>query len=240
MPSERGLLYLVAGNSDPARARGPDPLVQLAIQRTGTRRPRVAYIGAASGDDAVIRERNVVMLKRAGAGSVILAPLAGRRINAAVAARIVETSDLVFMSGGDVGAGMGVLEARGLVPFLRGTHRAGMPFLGVSAGSIMLSRAWVRWDDPNDDESAELFPCLGLARICCDAHGERDGWSELKAMLALRPVGTPGYGIVSGSAIVVEADGSLSAFGGEVHVFRRRKTGVVQVQSLTPGPRLGA
>jgi cyanophycinase-like exopeptidase len=236
---DRGPLYLVAGSSSPVRPRGPDALVRLAILRTGVHRPTVAYIGAASRDDPVIRARNAAMLRKAGAGFVTLAPLAGRRIKAPVAAGIVESADLVFMSGGDVEAGMNILEERGMVPVLRKVHRAGIPFLGISAGSIMLSRAWVRWSDPDDDEGAETFPCLGFARICCDAHGERDGWSELKTMLSLRPVGTAGYGIVSGSALVVEADASLGALGGEVHVFKRRKTGVVQVPSLVPGPRHG-
>jgi dipeptidase E len=238
--SKRGTLFLIAGGSSPVTARGPDPLVRLAIQRTGVYRPSVAYIGAASRDNSLIRKRNAAMLKKAGAGSVTTAPLAGRRINAPVAAAVVESADLVFMSGGDVKAGMEVLEERGIVPVLRHAHREGIPFLGISAGSIMLCRAWVQWNDPDDDGGAEMFPCLGFARICCDTHGEKDGWGELKAMLALRPIGTAGYGIVSGSAIVVEPDGSLSALGGEVHVFKRRKAGVVQVESLAPVPRQGA
>jgi peptidase E len=237
---KKGLLFLVAGGASTAAARGPDPLVRLAIQRTGVHRPRIAYIGAASRDDTDVRKGNVAMLKKAGAGLVTLAPLAGRRINAPVAAMIVESSDIVFLSGGDVQVGMDVLEERGMVPFLLQVFRAGMPFLGVSAGSIMLSRAWVRWSNPDDDEGVETFPCLGLARICCDTHGEKDGWSELKTMLSLRSIGTAGYGIASGSAIVVEPDGSLSALGGEVHVFKKRKVGIVQVDSLVPGPRPGA
>jgi cyanophycinase-like exopeptidase len=218
---------------------GPDPLVRLAIQRTGVHRPSVAYIGAASRDDSLIRKRHAAMLRKAGAGIITTAPLAGYRINVPVAAAAVESADLVFLSGGDVEEGMNVLEGRGMAPVLRRAHRTGIPFLGISAGSIMLSTAWVRWRDPEEDEGAETFPCLGLARIFCDTHGEGDGWGELKAMLSLRPVGTTGYGIVSGSALVVEPDGSLGALGGEVHVFRRRKTGVVQVGSLLPGPRSG-
>jgi peptidase E len=240
MAVEKGPLYLVAGSASLVAARGADPLVRLVIQRTGVPRPSVAYVGAASRDDPLIRTRHAAMLKKAGAGFVTLAPLAGRRINAPVAAAIIESADLVFMSGGDVEAGMNVLEERGIIPVLRQAHRAGIPFLGISAGSIMLSRAWVRWTDPDDDEGAETFPCLGFAPICCDAHGEKDGWSELKTMLSLRPIGAEGYGIVSGSALVVEPDGSLGALGGEVHVFKRRTTGIVQAQSLIPGPRPGA
>jgi cyanophycinase-like exopeptidase len=124
-----------------------------------------------------------------------------------------------------------------MIPFFRSVHRSGIPFIGVSAGSIMLCRSWIRWADPRDEGSATPFPCLGLSRITCDTHGEGDGWGELKSVLALRPVGATGYGIVSGSAIIVEPDGTVTAFGGAVHVFKRRKAGVVQVPSLLPGPR---
>ena len=148
MTVERGPLFLVAGSAFPATARGPDPLVRLAIQSTGIYRPSVAYVGAASRDDSLIRKRHAAMLRKAGAGIITTAPLAGHRINAAVAAAAVESADLVFLSGGDVEAGMGVLVERGMVPVLRRAHRAGTPFLGISAGSIMLARAWVRWIDP--------------------------------------------------------------------------------------------
>jgi cyanophycinase-like exopeptidase len=162
--------------------------------------------------------------------------LSGGTGSASKARRAIESSDLVFFSGGDVEKGMRVLEERGMVRFFGDLHRSGIPFVGVSAGSIMLCRSWIRWADPGDDGSAELFPCMGLTRILCDTHGEGDGWGELKAMLALRPVGSSGYGIVTGSGIVVEQDGTVSACGGEVHVFIRRKTVVAQARSLRPGP----
>jgi hypothetical protein len=106
-------------------------------------------------------------------------------------------------------------------------------FFGISAGSIMLARQWVRWADPKDDDSAELFPCLGFASVLCDTHGEAEGWTELTALLALSPVGTTGYGIVSGSALFVQGK-KMCALGGEVHVFRKRKTGVARLASLRP------
>ena len=46
----------------------------------------------------------------------------------------------------------------------------------------MLARRWVRWTDPHNDDSAELFPCLGFAPVFCDTHGEGDGWGELRAL----------------------------------------------------------
>ncbi|MGA2380483.1 MAG: Type 1 glutamine amidotransferase-like domain-containing protein [Spirochaetia bacterium] len=256
MTSVKGPLYLIAGGAqsasggaqsasggaqsasggaDQRRRRGPDALLQAALRRMEIPWPRVAYVGAASGDNPALRRRNVAVLRRAGAGLVSLAPLCGRLGSAAKAAAVIESADVVFVSGGDVEAGIRVLEERRMIPFLRAVHASGTPFIGVSAGSIMLCRGWIRWVDPGDEGSAELFPCLGLARVWCDTHGEGDAWGELRSMLALRPVGATGYGIASGSAIVVEPDGTISAFGGEVSVFRRRKAGVAQVQSLRPG-----
>jgi cyanophycinase-like exopeptidase len=194
----------------------------------------VAYVGTASGDNPAFRLIIGRMLKKAGAGVVSLAPLCGRRGNPFRATEVLESADLVFVSGGDVEEGMRVLEEKGMIPVLRRLLDSGKPFFGVSAGSIMLAKAWVRWTNPKDEASAESFPCLDFAPVICDTHGEADGWGELKAMLALQPAGAVGYGIVSGSALVVERDGSVAARGGDVHVFKRQKAGVRQVESLVP------
>jgi cyanophycinase-like exopeptidase len=236
MPDGRSALYLLAGGRGLDRPRGPDPLVQAVLRRTGVRRPRVAYVGAASGDNAAFRLLIGRMLEKAGAGRVALAPLCGGRADPEKAKAVLEAADIAFISGGDVEEGMRILQQKGMIPILKSLHRRGMPFFGVSAGSIMLARRWVRWADPRDDDSAELYSCLGFAPVLCDTHGEGEGWAELRAALALCPVGATGYGIVSGAALVVEPDGSIAALGGEVNVFRRRKSGVAQVASLAPAP----
>jgi hypothetical protein len=51
-------------------------------------------------------------------------------------------------------------------------------------------------------------------------------------MLRLCRTGATGFGIVSGSALAVLADGTVSALGGDVHVFRKKKAGVFQEESL--------
>ena len=236
MPDGRSALYLIAGGRGLDRTRGPDPLVQAVLRRTGVRRPKVAYVGAASGDNAAFRLLIERMLEKAGAGQVALAPLCGRRADLEKAKAVLEAADIAFISGGDVEEGMRIVRQEGMIPFLKRLHRRGMPFFGVSAGSIMLARRWIRWADPRDDDSAELFSCLGFAPVLCDTHGEGERWAELRAALVLSPVGATGYGIVSGAAMVVEADGSVAALGGEVNVFRRRTSGVAQVASLAPAP----
>lgn len=227
-------LYLIAGGRGAVRARGPDPLLQEVIRATGVQRPAVAYLGAASGDNAAFRLMLGKLLQRAGAGTVALAPLCGRRADVGKAKAVLEAADLVFVSGGDVEAGMDVLRRWDLIGFLCSLREAGKPFLGVSAGSIMLADRWITWSDPKDDSSARSFPCLGFAPVLCDTHGEGDEWEELRALLTISPVGAVGYGIVSGTALVIEGDGSITARGGEVHVFHRRKGGVTQVRSLKP------
>lgn len=227
-------LVLIAGGKGSVRSRGADPVVAEAIARAGVRRPRVAYLGAASGDDPALRFLTSDVLKRAGAAAVMLAPLSGRRADTMLARKILSDSDLVFVSEGDVDEGMGVLRRARLREFLRTLYRAGKPFFGVSAGSIMLARKWVRWRNPGDDDSAELFPCLGLAPVLCDTHGESEQWEELRTLLMLSPVGALGYGISAGSALILGPDGSISCFGGEVLRFRRRSRGIFAVESLRP------
>ncbi len=232
MPEKRAPMLLIAGGPGQIRRRGPDPLLTRVVRQAGEKKPRIAYVGAASGDNAAFRLLIGRMLTRAGAGEVVLAPMCGRRVDPEKTRRVLEDADLVFISGGDVEEGMKVVEKLGMAPFLKSLHGAGKPFFGVSAGAIMLAEHWVRWRDPDDDATAELFPCLGFAPVLCDTHGEADGWTELQAMLRLCRPGTTGFGIVTGSALAVAPDGGVSALGGEVHVFRKKKAGVVREESL--------
>jgi peptidase E len=138
------------------------------------------------------------------------------------------------MSGGDVEEGMRILVERGMMDFLRDQYRRGKPFFGMSAGSIMLAKQWVRWVGPETDSSAELFPCLGLAQVNCDTHDEDDGWEELKVLTQMVPSGSVCYGIPSGAALVVGPDGSVRAVGGEVHCFARKDGEAARINNLNP------
>jgi cyanophycinase-like exopeptidase len=208
-------IYLVAG--DPGkRGRGRDPLLAAILARIGLAGPSVAYVGAASSDNRFFFLWIAALLKKAGAGSVRLAALASRRADPAKAHSLLQEADLVFVSGGDVEAGMRVLERSGSGALLKELYRAGKPFIGLSAGSIMLARSWVRWSDADNNGTAEAFPCLGLAPLICDTHAEKEDWEELKVLLKL--TGAPvGFGIPAGAALRVAADGSLAALGQPVH-----------------------
>jgi peptidase E len=225
-------IILLAGGRGMRNRKGPDPLLQSVFKQTGVRKPTVAYVGAASGDNPEFRLWMAGLMQKSGAGRVRLAPLCGRDDDAEEAKEVIETSDLIFVSGGDVEEGMRVLREREMISVLRNLHQRGKPFFGTSAGSIMLARQWIRWRDPDDDASAVLFDCLGLAPIFCDTHGEDDGWEELQSLLRLCPVGTIGHGIVSGAGLIAQLDGTVAAIGGETHRFQKKSSGVVQIESL--------
>ena len=192
-------------------------LANLAISS-----PRIACIGAASGDDKDFFLRLKSLLIGSGAGVVEMVPLAGRRHVGDRAVESLERADMIFVGGGDVEEGMRTLEQCGAVQLLTNHFQNGMPFLGISAGSIMLAQAWVRWRDPDDDASAERFPCLGFAPFLCDTHDECSGWEELRTLLSISPKGSIGYGIPSGGGIIVEADGSVMPCGCPAVLYRNK------------------
>jgi peptidase E len=162
-------IFLLAGGRENIR-KGVDPLLEHILALAAGRRPAIAYIGAASGDDRDFLEFIGAMCKRAGAGQVLLAPMASPTVNLKKTKAVLSECDLVLVSGGDVELGMSYLELSGLIPFLKQLHDAGKVFLGLSAGSIMLAKSWVRWLDAGNDATAETFPCLGLAPLLCDTH----------------------------------------------------------------------
>ena len=212
-----GGVYLLAGG------RGADPDAAARALRTALERvchmPSIAYIGAANGDEPQFFLRGEAMLKQAGAGQERLVSLVVEGADTTAAKALLSEADLVFVSGGDVEAGMDVLNRHGLTEFLRGLRDKGKPFVGVSAGSIMLAREWVRWPDEDDDATAERFACLGIAPVLCDTHGEGDEWEELVALLALCAQGTTGYGLRSGSAVSVSGGGDIEVLAGVVDLY---------------------
>lgn len=226
-------VYLLAGGPG-HRRKGPDPLLQAVFARTGQARPSVAYVGVASDDDLDFLKWIAAIFRTAGSGPVRLAPLASPRADLDEAHSVLADSDLVFISGGDVEAGMQRLRARKMIPLLERLHAGGKPFFGLSAGSIMLARGWVRWSDPLDEASAEAFPCLDFAPVLCDTHAEAEDWEELKALVTLSPQETVGYGIPTGGALCVRPGGGVSALGKPVPRFQTHAGTLLSLPPLLP------
>ncbi|RPI77090.1 MAG: hypothetical protein EHM45_10495 [Desulfobacteraceae bacterium] len=224
-------VFLLAGGPG-SRTRSPDPLLQTIFAAAAKSKPSIAYLGSASGDDCDFFEWSAHYFKQSGAGPVQLAPTVGPKAHPDKAKEVMKSADMVYVSGGDVEAGMAVIAQTGLQPFLKRLFKGGKLFFGLSAGSIMLAQAWVRWEDPDNDATARIFPCLNFGPLLCDTHAEKEDWEELRVLLSLSPDGTRGYGIPSGGGLRVDADGSVQAMGKPVHCFMHKKGKVQRVEDL--------
>ena len=231
--SDKSPVYLLAGGR-PANPRTPDPLIQAVFRKSGKTSPAIACIGAANGDNQEFFSRMARAFSEAGASRTIHAIVSPEGADLSAARRILESADIIFMSGGDVEMGMRLLKNRNMVEFLTILYEGGKLFFGSSAGAIMLAKEWVCWRDPDDSSSAELFPCLGLAPVICDCHDEKSGWEELKAALGLEEDNTTGYGLVSGTALIVFPDDTLEALGGAIHRYIRHGDSVDRMPDLLP------
>jgi peptidase E len=182
-----------------------------AVSELGKTKPLVAYVGVATADNHGFFEMITGALDRRKA-RIEPVKIAAPRANLREARALLDECDLVFMSGGDVHAGMATLARKGMDEVLRGLARAGKPMFGVSAGSLMLAKEWVRFRGESHAH-ARIFPCLGVAPIHVDAHSEDDDWSELRILVELlgkrgdvKPVG---YGLTrkGGLRLSIDAQG---------------------------------
>jgi hypothetical protein len=208
---------------------------KAAIAELGKERPLVGYVGTASDD-----KRGFFTMIRGGRSAparMVLVRIASPRASMVDARKALEECDMVFVSGGDVERGIDVLNDRGMAEPLRALAARGKPMFGISAGSIMLGREWVRF--PRDDDAhAEIFPCLDIAPVHVDAHSEDDGWSELLVLVRLlhergdsEPVG---YGLTRKGGLRVELDGEprLAPFGTPIPRIVVRRGRVTQGKAL--------
>ena len=226
-------VYLFAGGRSGNRKK-QGALMERMFREFGIASPTIAYSGTASGDDRSFFRFIAEELTQAGADKVVHAVIVPTGADLRKARSILETADIVFISGGDVEAGMEILREKKMLDFIGDLYRQGKPFFGISAGAIMLAQRWVRWRDPDDDSSAELFPCLGFAPVICDTHGEADGWDELQAALKLAEDGVHGYGLATGSGVKVFSDGKVEALGGEIFQYLNYHGRVERIRDISP------
>ncbi|MDB4971042.1 MAG: peptidase [Myxococcales bacterium] len=212
--------------------------IKQAIKAVGKKTAVVAYVGAASNDNAGFQKMLSALFVGSGA-RLEAVKLARKNASVATARRLLDGCDLVFMSGGDVEHGMRILDDRGVADDLRRLSAAGKPFIGISAGSIMTGRHWVRF--PGDDDArAESFPCLGIAPVDMDAHSEADDWPELRTLvrlLAKKDADAVGYGVPSKACLRIDLDGArpkLTALGAPITRIGAKSGKPVERAPLAP------
>ena len=231
--NNRKPLYLLAGGRE-GSTRSTNQILQEVFREIGKVSPSIAYVGVASDDNRIFYQFIADMIKNSGACKVNRVLICSPKADLSKAKGTLESADAIFISGGDVEMGMQVLEEKNMAGFLQGLYKQGKLFFGASAGSITLAREWVRWKDPNDDSTAELFPCLGLAPIICDTHAEDDDWAELKMALKLSEDNVQGYGIPAKACLKVYPDGRIEALGDAITRYIQHNGQVERQSNLLP------
>ena len=196
--------FLLAGGRQTSEAEMAR-LISLAFG--AEKNPRVAYIGAANSDNVLFFGRMKSFLMRAGAKRVDFVRLAKEKIDLGSVKTALSSSDVIFLSGGEVEDGMLWLKRHGLADYLKELYFENRQFVGVSAGTIMMGAHWVRWEDPDRYTGPELFNCLGIIPAIFDTHAEDEDWIELKAALTLCGDGERGYGVAAGGLVCADSRG---------------------------------
>jgi cyanophycinase-like exopeptidase len=228
-------MYLIAGGRG-RKIFSSFRIFKDIVRDTGKKKPVIAYIGVASlGDNPLVFQIVSALLRLNCSCQISRVLIAPDNADLNKARKVLESADIIFFSGGDVEAGMKILEEKNMAGYFRGLSSKGKLFAGVSAGSILLADEWVKWTNPDDDSICTLFSCLGAAPVICDTHAEKDNWSELKAALIFKETGTIGYGITSGSCLKVHPDGRLEAVNGPVARFIQQNGKIEQLPDLLPG-----
>jgi peptidase E len=212
---------------------------KAALEAVETKRaPLVAYVGTASNDNAGFYAMIRAALTPGTKARLRMAKLASPRASASDARALLEGCDLVFVSGGDVDHGMKVLHDKDMVKPLRVLAAQGKPMFGVSAGSLMLSRDWVRFPEGHESKP-ELFPCLGIAPLHADAHSEDDDWAELRVCVDLMRIRGDaqllGYGLTKKGGLHLEVEGDsvkVKAIGTDIPRIGVRRGKVSDLPSL--------
>ena len=220
-----GAVYLAASSHEPTlRAMASRIVADVAPAR----RPlRVAATYAAAGDGMADRVSHSIGHLFGGA-DVRRFTVAGEANAMAPedAIAVLAEADLVFVSGGDPVAGARRLVDAGADAWLREARARGTPFLGISAGSMMLGAWWAEWPDhppPNaPHDGGVLVPCTRVVPdLVVDCHAEADDWNEIRLVRAILrdhppPLSGPRlrfFGLPTQGGIVVSPAGAAEDIG---------------------------
>jgi dipeptidase E len=181
------------------------PLDRYLLELTGKRRPRVCFLGTASGDS----DRYAAKFYRAYAPVAQAADLVLFGAPAPDDVARLADQHLVFVGGGNTANMLAVWRLHGVDKVLRRAWESGTVLAGISAGAICWFEGYL-----TDSFGAELVPYGdGLALLGGSAcpHLAGEALRRARYIEAIRSGRLPdGYGIDDGAALHF-VDGSLEA-----------------------------
>ena len=183
---------------------GTDPALEdFILEVVGKTRPRIGFIGTASGNAPT--KISGFETRFAGLGE-IAAPLP-LEADAAMAATWVAPLDLVYVGGGNTARLLDVWRKTGIGAALMAAARRGTVFAGVSAGAVCWFEA--AFSDALGDGFSAL-PGLGILRgSCCPHYSEEPHRIPAYRKAVAEGKIVPGLAIDDGVAVLCHAEGPV-------------------------------
>ncbi|WGL52328.1 peptidase E [Nocardioides sp. BP30] len=201
----RGTIVTLGGGGFSMADTGITPIDELLLGLTGKRRPRVCFVGTASGDAASYRERFFDAFgARAHASALVLF---GQATHAFTAPQILLEQDLVYVGGGSTANLLALWRLHGVPALLEQAAAGGTVLAGISAGM----NCW--YEGSSTDSFAPLAPLrdgLGwLPGSACPHYFAEPGRAERFGEWVADGTLPPGYAADDGVALVWR-DGALA------------------------------
>ncbi len=228
MTAERKPIFLLA-DSQPLFRSGGDALLTVLQEnlRVAERNvTRAAYIGASNGDAPEFFELFVAAMD----GINLHESRMIRSVFDEQDRAFLESADLLLLAGGNVDEGWAIMTNTGMDAVITRKYYSGAVVIGVSAGAMQLGMGW-------HDQDGGISGGLKLVPYYIDAHSERDEWSQLRRIVAVREEYAKGFGIPFGGAMIYHPDMSIEAVRQPVAEFEKssKETGNVVGNLLLPG-----
>lgn len=199
----RGTIVTLGGGGF-SMADGLTQLDEFLIELTGKERPRVCFVGTASGDSSAYRDRFFdAFSPRADASALVLF---GQAAHPYTPPQTLLQQDLIYVGGGSTANLLAIWRTHGVPPILEQAAAGGAILAGISAGM----NCW--YAASSTDSFGELAPLRdGLGWLpgsaCPHYFGEEGRAERFRGWVADGSL-PPGYGVDDGVALLWR-DGEL-------------------------------
>lgn len=237
-PRAHGFLVAIGGAEDKTSEL---QVLSRVVELAAGDNPQVAVIATASGIPDDVLPAYETVFKRLGASRVHLLPVRNREeADCGDSVRAVESSDIVFFTGGDQLRLTYVLGGSSVLAAIRRRSMAGAVVAGTSAGAMALCTTMIYNGNASD---ALRKGCVNMSSglgfidgLIIDTHFlERGRFTRLMEVGATNPADL-GVGLGEDAAVIVHPHGMLEAAGpGHVILIDSRDLALSNVAELSIG-----
>lgn len=234
-PGSSGRPRILALGGDSLQPSSTDgPMHQYLLELTGRERPRICFIGTASGDNAEYLAHFYVRFARLAEASHL--GLFDRRVDD-IEAFLLE-QDAIYVGGGNTADMLAIWRVHGVDVALRKAWEAGVVLAGSSAGAICWFGAGLT--DSFGPQLAPLRDGLGFLRGSFCPHFDSESLRRPRYHEAVVGGALPdGYAVDDGVGVLFEEQdlvGAVASLPGSsaFRIERRRRGSTVEETPIRP------